>query len=307
MRSQSLQALVLAFSSALGAAAVLTDSVYLLRLYTVYAFHTSLGLAVTLLFGVGNQVVICFGAIAGTSAYVAALTQVHAGLSPSVAVPLGLLSGTGLGVALIRLASSWDLRGIRVGILTILASLAFEAVILGNRSVTFGEVGLPVDDPLQSAGLSPIASLRTYAVLGLVLTASASLLLHRVRGGRLWLLLTAAGQDPDLLKANAISPARYMELAAAAASFLAASSGLLYAFSTGYISPSTFTLAESDIPAYLIAAMGGLGSPLGALLGGVVLLALKELTRAVGAASVAVYGLALLLVFSARSRTLRRG
>jgi hypothetical protein len=51
-----------------------------------------------------------------------------------------------------------------------------------------------------------------------------------------------------------------------------------------YVSPSTYSVAEADIPAYLVAAIGGLRNPVGALLGGAVILALKELTRAVGPA-----------------------
>jgi ABC-type branched-subunit amino acid transport system substrate-binding protein len=73
-----------------------------------------------------------------------------------------------------------------------------------------------------------------------------------------------------------------------------------------YVSPSTYSVAEADVPAYLVAAIGGLGNPVGALLGGAVILALKELTRAVGPASVAVYGLALLSVFAVRTRA-RKG
>jgi hypothetical protein len=69
-----------------------------------------------------------------------------------------------------------------------------------------------------------------------------------------------------------------------------------------YVSPSTYSVAKADIPAYLVAAIGGLGNPVGALLGGALILALKELTRAVGPASVAVYGLALLSAFAVRTR-----
>jgi branched-chain amino acid transport system permease protein len=293
-------------TTAFAALALLTDSVYLLRLYSVYAFHTSLGLAVTLLFGVAGQVVIFAGALAGTSAYVASLSSLHLGLGHAVAAALGILSGTSLGTALVWLASRWELRGIQVGILTLLASLAFEALILGNRAVTFGEVGFSVVDPLTSSGLGTLYALRVYAVAGLLLTSGLTLAMLRMRGGRLWTLFRAAGEDPDLLRTNALDPVRYKAIAAAISSAIASAAGILYVYSTGYISPSTYSVAEADIPAYLVAAIGGLGNPVGALLGGAVILALKELTRAVGPASVAVYGLALLSVFAVRIRA-RKG
>ncbi len=289
-------------TAALAAAALFTESVYLLRLYSVYAFHTSLGLAVTLLFGVAGQVVIFMGALAGTSAYVATLSSIHLGLSPAIASALGILSGTSLGTALVWLASRWDFRGIRVGILTLLASLAFEALILGNRAVTFGEVGFHVEDPLSSSSLGPLSAPRAYAVAGLLLTSGLSLALLRMRGGRLWALFRASGEDPDLLRTNALDPVRYKATAAAISSSIASAAGLLYVYSTGYVSPSTFSVAEADIPAYVVAAIGGLGNPVGALLGGFVVLGLRELTRAVGPASVAVYGIALLSVFAVRTR-----
>ena len=288
------------------AAALLTESVYLLRLYSVYAYLTSLGLSVTLLFGVAGQVVIFMGALAGTSAYVATLSSLHLGLSPAVASALGILSSTSLGTGLVWLASRWDLRGIQVGILTLLASLAFEALILGNRAVTFGEVGFSVEDPLALMGLGASSALRVYAVAGMLLTSGLSLALLGMSGGRLWTLFRAAGEDPDLLRTNALDPVKYKAIAAAISSAIAGTAGILYAYSTGYVSPSAYSVVEADIPAYIVAAMGGLGNPVGALLGGVVVLAMRELTRSVGPASVAVYGLALISVFAFKIRSWRR-
>ncbi len=290
---------------AFATAALLTDSIYTLRLYSVYTFHTLLGLAVTLLFGVAGQVVIFSGALAGTSAYVAALSSLHLGLSPPIAAPLGILTGTSLGTVLVWLAARWDLRGIQVGIFTLLASLAFEALILGNRAVTFGEVGFSIEDPLTSSGLSTLSALKVYAVVGLLLTSGLSLALLRMSGGRLWTLFRAAGEDPELLRTNAIDPVRYKAAAAAISSAIASTAGILYAYSTGYVSPSAYSVAEADIPAYIAAAIGGLGNPVGALLGGVAVLAIRELTRSAGPASVAVYGLALISVFALRIRSWR--
>lgn len=268
--------------------------------------YVSMGLAVmvtvglTLLMGFAGQISLGQAAFFLVGAYVAGILAAR-GVPTVLALiiaPLatGLLAAA-VGVPLLRL------RGNYLAFATLALQLILLAVVVNERDLTGGEIGLQGIPPLTIGG-ELTGTVFAAVVWGL---AMISLLLARN------LVASRAGRGLQAIAAGEISAAavgvpvasyklRLFVLSAA----LAGLAGGLYAFEQQFLSPDAFPIILS-VEFLVMAAVGGLGSVPGALVGAVVITLLQNRLDALGTvsglpdtapqiASLGVYGLLLVTV-----------
>lgn len=233
-----------------------------------------LALGLNLLIGFAGQLALSNAAMYGIGAYGTGLFMVHFGWPYWAAAPCGVLvamvSGTLLALPALRLS----------GIYLALATLAFAQstfwVMTHWTDVTFGAGGF-VPPPLDFAPLpltqeegiyylSWIAAIVLYFVAKHTMESPIGRAFVAIRDGE----IAAQALGIDLL--------HYKALAFAMSGFYAGVAGALYCGLLGFVGPESFDLLQMVLHKGAV-VLGGMGSVVGAVLGGTLLTVLVELTK----------------------------
>ena len=268
--------------------------------FVLLALAVVVTVGLSLLMGFAGQVSLGQAAFYALGAYIAGLLAKH-GLAPILA-----LAAAPAGAALVALLIGIPVLRLR-GHALAFATLAFQLIVLTviaeAKPITGGDVGLGgIPQLLPDAIATPFA----YAYVAWLAAAAVILLTHnlvRSRPGRGLRALATSEQGAassgvavatDKLKVFTISAA-YAGLA-----------GGVYAFFLSYLSPTSFSILLS-VQFLVMAAVGGLGTVWGAVVGATVITVLLQALQALAGQpglpktlpavlSYAVYGVALLLV-----------
>ena len=179
-----------------------------------------------------------------------------------------------------------------VGIVTLVFSMIFHNLILGLRTLTNGETGI------DTKGLGPVAlepGLGSYyLILGVLMVSLVTYhLLMRSRAGAAF---RAIADDEFAAELAGIDVTMYKVLAASVGSALIGAVGAIYAYYGGFINPTVFALVSVDIVVLVTLLLGGMGTLLGPVLGGVLFAVLDELVRPLGQLNVLVYGILMIIL-----------
>ena len=226
------------------------DSMYTTSLAVRALVFASYGIGFNLIFGCTNQLFLCVGALAGIGGYGAAIASDRTSLSLAACVAVGTVVAAAIGALLSWVAVRRSLGIIFTGIVTLVFSLAFVNLLLGQRDLTGSETGLVL--AAAPVGIADDTVKAYYLFAGLVV---GFLLVFRV------LQLSHVGW--------AFRGLRDDEVAADLA-------GALYALSAGFISPSTYAFEQVDVRVLVLVAFGGLGTLLGPVIGAAVLAFVDE-------------------------------
>ncbi|MEB8340220.1 ATP-binding cassette domain-containing protein [Streptomyces endophyticus] len=232
------------------------------------AVYTVLALSVGLLAGWSGIWSIAHPAFFALGAYFAAYGSGH-GWSVEAVV----LGAVGCGAALGAFLGS---AGARFSMLYVaLLTLAFTMVsleVMGQwTEVTGGDQGIPMTKLHSALGLGTLASAGTQAQYIAVGVAGVALGVGALaRPGALRMRLVAAKSHPMAARSIGIAPEAQSALAFAVSAAFAALAGVLLALVVGFVSPDPFslTLAISLIASVVL---GGAGTLLGAVVGGLYL------------------------------------
>ncbi|MGB9033599.1 MAG: branched-chain amino acid ABC transporter permease [Paeniglutamicibacter sp.] len=261
---------------------------YIVRLATLAAIGSVLALSLNLLYGFAGQISFGHGGFYALGAYGAALVAMK--LSPDMAVAIPLAVVMTMVLAAVLSAPILRLRDHFLGLATLALGLLIWTVLRQWVEVTGGPSGISLPPAtLFGQELKPI----TYhyfvlAVLALVLLFVTSLVNSKVG----W-ALRALRSDEEAAAAAGINVFRYKVLAFGISAGIAGLGGALYGFLDGYISPETFGIHASILILTMVVA-GGLGSNIGALIGGAVFMALPNLFVEIQEYQHMIYGLILL-------------
>lgn len=229
-------------------------------------------MGMTLIWGVMRVINLSHGVIMAFSMFALYFLVAGFGLNPYLTLPLlavgGLISGFVIyGVAIHRVLDAPHL-------MTLLATFSVEMILLGLGTALFTTSPYSVDLDLGRLSLGPITVPMTRLV------AAAAAVLFAV-GLYLFLFRTAPGKAIRAVSNNrsaaelmGIHSSRVLALSFGLGAMLAAVSGGLIAtfFPFTILSGGTYQLKS-----FVIGVLGGLGDPLGALLGGLILGALEGL------------------------------
>lgn len=225
-----------------------------ITLIAVYGLHVTVGMA--------GQINIAQSAFVGVGAFAAAKCS-GLGLPFWAVLPISAVV-TGLVSVLFALPAA-RVKGFYLALTTLAAQVLFPIVVLGAPQDWLGGlVGLPVE-PLEIAGFSLSAPAHLYYfTLALVVLATCAVLnLHRSRIGRAF----KAVRDNDVAaEVMGVPVLRYKILAFFAGSLFAGVAGACTAWFLQFVTIESFTLFASVW--YLgMLIVGGVGSPIGAILG----------------------------------------
>ena len=212
-------------------------------------------------------------------------------------IPIGIASAAVLGGVFSYVSVRRGLGVIFVGIVTLVFSMIFHNLILGLRTLTNGETGI------ETKGLGPavleVGLGSYYMILGILM--ACLVLYHLLMRSRAGTAFRAIADDEFAAELAGIDVTMYKVLAATIGSALIGTVGVVYAYYGGFINPTVYALVSVDIVVLVTLLLGGMGTLLGPVLGGVLFAVIDEVVRPMGRLNVLVYGaLMIVLVISFR-------
>jgi len=286
-RSHLIVALVVFVLSLIVPAVVQTD--YVLQvLFRIYLF-AALGLAWNLVGGYAGQLSLGHAAYFGAGAYGLALFSGRLGISPWIAVLIGV--AVALGCALLIGGVSFRLRGPYFVLATIAFAEVLRLIAKNLPNVTGGDVGV------QVPGLFYGNVNRAFYWAAVTLAALAFATTVAISRARFGYYLMAIREDEDAALSVGIGPARTKLVALLVSAALTALAGALYASLFLYIVPDQVLSIDVSNEIAIVAMLGGAGTVLGPIVGSVVLESASEMFKNVfKEAHLLIYGVLLVVV-----------
>jgi branched-chain amino acid transport system permease protein len=288
-----------------GLAALLLASPFFLSDYlsgigTQVAIYAIAAVGLTLISGSAGQTILGMAGPLAVGSYASALltTRLH---WPFLAALLlaGIIAAI---AASILTFPVWKLSGHYVAIATIGVGAVMVAIIRLWEPLTKGSLGIQGIPFPNIFGISLYTPQMMY-LLDAVLLVLTLIVVTRIRSSHLGKVFEGVGSDQDASAALGVHTGAYKALAYALASFFAGIAGSLLAHQYTYIDPTIFN-ANMSVLILTIIVLGGMNSPLGAVLGSLVLIGAPELLRFASDTRVLLYGVLLVLIILFRPQGL---
>ncbi len=264
---------------------------YILGLLTVAYYYAVAAMAWDLLFGFAGEVNFGPSFLVGLGAYAAALLNVYA----ATPIPLCLLAGAGAAVAggLVLAVPALRLRGPYFGLVTLVAVLLLQNILVLFSGITGGEIGLALPDVLA------IDDHANYWIALGFMTISGALLfgLSRSSAG---LILQASGQDAVQAAALGFNVAKHKVAAFGVSALFSGLAGAMLVFYLGTVSVGTVVNIAIGVQFIIAAVLGGRRTIIGAAIGSIFLIVAGEALRPLGELStfaVSSFALGVILFF----------
>ncbi len=223
-------------------------------------------MGLSLIWGVMSVINLAHGPVITVGMLTTYLLFVHVGLNPYLGMLVVAAVGLGLGLLIYITAVHRVISAPHLS--SLLATFAVNMIILGIFNAVFGGDQNNIDFSLGSLsiGFLYVTYSRLLAALGAVLfTAFLYLFLYFTRPGK---AIRAVANNREAAELMGIPSVQFLALSFGLGSLLAAVAGSL--IST--IFPFTiFSGGPYELKSFVICVLGGLGNPLGALLGGLAL------------------------------------
>jgi branched-chain amino acid transport system permease protein len=265
-------------------------SAYILGVLTVAYYFGVFAMSWDLLFGFANEVNFGPTFLIGSGAYAA-------GLLNAQGVPIWACLIAGAGAALlggvVLAVPALRLTGPYFGLVTLVAVLLLQQVIVIFAGVTGGEIGLTMNDVLSiDAGTNYWYALGFMTVCGLILFT-----LSRSSVG---LILQASGQDRVGAAALGFNVVKHKLAAFCISAVFSGLSGAMLVFYLGTASVGTVVDIAVGVQVIIAAVLGGRRTILGGAIGAIFLILAGEVLRPLGELStfvVSALALAVILFF----------
>ena len=269
------------------------DSPFTTSLAVKALVFASYGIGFNLIFGCTNQLFLCVGALAGIGGYGAAIFTDETSLPMAAGVAVGTASAAIIGGLLSWIAVRRSLGVIFTGIVTLVFSLAFANLLLGQRDLTGAETGLVLTAAPADLADNRVGAYYLFAgmVVGYLIVFRVLQLSHigwAFRGLR---------DDEMAAELAGVDVARYRIYAATVGSAMIGLTGALYAYSSGFISPATYAFDQVDVRVLVLVAFGGLGTLLGPVIGAGVFAVVDERLTASLQLREVLYGVFVIAIF----------
>ena len=257
------------------AAAILVGAVplsgYVLNILMQATTYAIAVIGLTVVLGLCGQINLAQAGFFGIGAYAVGLGTTGLGLDFWVCLAGGLAVALVLGGILG--ASTLRLGGHYLAMVTISFQQILTLVLINWIPVTRGPDGVPgiLRPPLFADG-------QRYLALCLVVLAGVAYLVWRMPETRLGRAMRAVRDNELAAGVVGINVYRTKVLAFGIGAVLASLGGGLFAGGFAYVSPDQFTFTES-IVFLTMALLGGVGSPVGAVIGTALLILLPEWLR----------------------------
>ncbi len=246
-----------------------------------------------IIFGSTGQLFLCVGALAGVGGYGAAILADTVGLPIVVSILVATLAATFTGGLLSFVAVKRSLGVIFTGIVTLIFTLSFDALLLGLSHLTGGDTGRLIDSGTDTFLRDQIPPY--YVMLALVLVF---LLVHGLlRRSHIGWAFRALRDDEIAAELTGVDVARYRVYGAMIGAAMLGLAGSTYAFTEGRLSPNTFGFGQVDVVVLVMLAFGGIGTLFGPIVGAVTFTIVDEILIEFGQLRQVAYGILIIVLF----------
>lgn len=246
-----------------------------------------------IIFGSTGQLFLCVGALAGVGGFGATVLADNAGWPIVPSIITATLAATLIGGLLSYVAVQRSLGVIFTGIVTLIFSLSFDALLLGLSSLTGGDTGRLIKSGTDTFLREKVPPY--YLMLTLVLLF---LLIHGLlRRSHIGWAFRALRDDEVAAELAGIDVARYRVLGAFIGAAMLGLAGSTYAFTEGRISPTTYGFGHVDVVVMVMLAFGGIGTLVGPIIGAVTFTIVDEILIDFGQLRQVAYGILVIVLF----------
>ena len=247
-----------------------------ISLGSIYAL---IALGYTMVYGIAKMLNFAHGDVIMIGAYVAYVSISTLNLSPFFAVLIAVVTCTLLGILIERVAykplrnsSPLTVLITAIGVSYLLQNIAL--LIFGSKAVNFTSVvSLPAFEFVP--GLTVTGETAVTIAVSVVIMAALMIFINHTKAGQAML---AVSEDRGAAQLMGVNVNGTISLTFAIGSALAAIAAVLLCSSYPVLSP--YTGAMPGIKAFVAAVFGGIGSIPGAMIGGILLGVIENLSKA---------------------------
>jgi branched-chain amino acid transport system permease protein len=260
---------------------------YILGLLTVAYYYGVAAMSWDLLFGFAGEVNFGPSFLVGLGAYTAALLNHYEGTP----IWLCLIAGGAMAVAggMLLAIPALRLRGPYFGLVTLVAVLMLQNVLVLFSGITGGEIGLDIPDILTISDHG-----NYWYALGFMTISGG--LLYGLSRSSVGLILQASGQDAVQAAALGFNVAKHKLAAFAVSALFSGLAGAMLVFYLATVSVGTVVDLAIGVQFIIAAVLGGRRTIIGAALGSIFLIVAGEVLRPLGQLSTFVVSAFALLV-----------
>ena len=253
---------------------------YLISGISLGSVYAIIALGYTMVYGIAKMLNFAHGDIIMVGGYVVFITVSTMGLPPAVGILAAVVICTILGVTVervayrpLRAASPLAVLITAIGVSYLLQNLAL--LLFGADTKSFTSV--ITMEPLKLAGGQLIISGETIVTIlsGIVVMVCLTLFINKTKTGQAML---AVSEDRGAATLMGINVNKTISVTFAIGSALAAVAAVLYC--SAYPALTSQTGAMPGIKAFVAAVFGGIGSIPGAMIGGILLGVIENLSKA---------------------------
>jgi branched-chain amino acid transport system permease protein len=286
--TSAMPAVVAVAAIAAAAALPLALTPYQTGLATQILIFGLLTMSIDLMAGFAGRTSLAHGAIFGVAAYVVIYGIEQSGVSPFLAIVLGIAAATALAAAFAVLAVRTS--GVYFLLLTLALGMIVWGICLRWTDVTGGENGLR--GSIRPAFLEPH---RNFYWAVLVVAVPLAWTMWRLARSPFGLTLRGIRDSDTRMQSLGYDVTLHLFIGFTASGFFAGVAGAMYAFFNNFVSPQTVSLAQS-VEALLMAIVGGIGTLLGAFVGAATIILLQNMVSTYTERWPTVLGLVFILV-----------
>jgi ABC-type branched-subunit amino acid transport system ATPase component/ABC-type branched-subunit amino acid transport system permease subunit len=254
---------------AIAAAAVLLE--WALPLSWIAAVTSAMLFAVVLLSlvvvtGMAGQLSVVQYTLAGVGALIATRATITVGLPFPAALLAGVIGA--MPVALLVGLPALRLRGVNLAVVTLAAGYVAQNLVFSNNHITGGYDGTPLPSPsLFGWSVDGILHPQRFALLALAALAASALMVMNIRRGRVGRRMLAVRANERAAASLGVNITAVKLYAFVIGGALAALAGVLLAYQNSFAVFSRYDVI-GNIYAVALGVIGGIGSVVGALVGG---------------------------------------
>ncbi|HEY5573843.1 MAG TPA: branched-chain amino acid ABC transporter permease [Anaerolineales bacterium] len=247
------------------------------------------------IFGSTGQLFLCVGALAGVGGFGATILADNVGLPIVVSILVATLAATLIGGLLSFIAVKRSLGIIFTGIVTLIFTLSFDALLLGLSNLTGGDSGRLIASGADTLLRARDRVLPYYLMLALVVLF---LLVHGLlRRSHIGWAFRALRDDAVAAELAGVDVARYRVYGALIGAAMLGLAGSTYVLTEGRISPTTFGFGRVDVVVLVMLAFGGIGTLFGPIVGAVTFTIIDEILIDFGQLRHVAYGILIIVLF----------
>lgn len=272
---------------------------YLSRIFILMVLYAVLTMALNIVFGHTDQLLLFTGAITGIGAYTTALTAEAVGVSPWFTLLLGALVAATAGALVCYVAAIRKLTVIVISILTLALQFSIIELINSLRDVTGGVTGFPFSE-LRLEGVETLLGVREHVVLFYIVSVLLVGLLvfyQYLMRSRYGLAFEMIRQDETAAESAGINVVKYKTIAGFMATFVMGLMGPFFAQLSGFATPGLFSFNSIDVLILIMLIVGGLRTMYGPLVGAALVVFLEQQLRDFAEFRSILFGLLLIVLF----------